>query len=74
MDLLFIIEYKAPHKLTKEILRAGLRAMNVPEDVIQRPTIPTDPSEKFNYNADKLVAAAATQTYSHILESGAEYS
>jgi len=42
MDLLFIIEYKAPHKLTKEVLRAGLRAINVPEEVIHRPTIPTD--------------------------------
>ena len=74
MDLLFIVEYKAPHKLTKEVLRAGLRAMDVPEDVIHRPTIPTDPYEKFNYNADKLVAAAATQTYSYMLESGTEYS
>lgn len=74
MDLLFIIEYKAPHKLTKEMLRAGLRAMNVPKEVIYRPTIPTDPHEKFNYNAEKVVAAAATQTYSYMLQSGAEYS
>jgi len=74
MDLLFIIEYKAPHKLTKEVLRAGLRAMNVLKEVIYRPTIPTDPFEKFDYNADKLVAAAATQTYSYMLESGTEYS
>ena len=74
MDLLFVIEYKAPHKLTKEVLRAGLRIMNIPEEVIHRPTIPTDPFEKFNYNADKLVAAAVTQTYSYMLESGAEYS
>ena len=74
MDLLFIIEYKAPHKLTKEILRAGLRVMDVPKDVINRPTIPTDPQEKFGYNADRLVAAAVTQTYSYMLESGVEYS
>ena len=60
MDLLFIIEYKAPHKLTKEALRAGLRKINVPMEVIHRPTIPTDPAEKFNYNAEKIVAAAAT--------------
>jgi len=74
MDLLFIIEYKAPHKLTKEVLRAGLRTMDVPKEVIHRPTIPTDPYEKFIYNADRLVAAAATQTYSYMLESGTEYS
>ena len=74
MDLLFIIEYKAPHKLTKEILRAGLRVMDVPKEVINRPTIPTDPQEKFRYNADRLVAAAVTQTYSYMLESGVENS
>ena len=73
-ELLFVIEYKAPHKLTKEVLRAGLRAMDLPTEVIHRPTIPTDPQEKFSYNSDKLVAAAATQPYSYMLESGAEYS
>ena len=74
MVLLFIIEYKAPHKLTKEILRVGLRAMDLPTEVIYRATIPTDPQEKFSYNADKVVAAALTQTYSYMLESGIEYS
>ena len=74
MELLFIIEYKAPHKLTKEILRVGLRTMDLPAEVIHRATIPTDPQEKFSYNADRLVASAITQTYSYMLESGVEYS
>ena len=74
MELLFIIEYKAPYKLTKEVVRAGLRPMDVPKEVIHRPTIPTDLHEKFNYNADRLVAAAAAQLYSYMLESGSEYS
>ena len=74
MELSFIIEYKAPHKLTKEILRVGLRAMDLPTEVIHRGTIPTDPQEKFSYNADRLVAAAITQTYSYMLESGVVYS
>ena len=74
MQLLFVIEYKAPHKIPKEILRAGLREMNIPNEVINRLSFPiTDPSEKFQYNADKLVAAVATQTYSYMLESGCEY-
>lgn len=73
-ELLFIIEYKAPHKLTKEILRVGLRAMDLPTEVIHRAMIPTDLQEKYSYNADKLVAAALTQTYSYMLESGIEYS
>ena len=73
-ELLFVIEYKAPQKISKEILRTGLRAMNVPNEVVNRSTIPTDPVKKFEYNADKLVAAVATQTYSYMLKSGSEYS
>ena len=74
MQLLFVIEYKAPHKISKEILRAGLREMDIPKEVINRSSFPTtDPSEKFQYNSDKLVAAVATQTYSYMLESGCEY-
>lgn len=74
IDLLFIIEYKAPYKLTKEVLRAGLRAIDIPKEIIYRLIIPTDLREKFTYNANRLVAAAATQAYSYILESNTEYS
>ncbi|KAK3177890.1 hypothetical protein OEA41_000022 [Lepraria neglecta] len=73
-DILFIIEYKAPHKLTKDVLRADLRAIDIPKEAINRPTIPTDLQEKFNYNADRLVAAVATQPYSYMLKSSVEYS
>lgn len=73
-ELLYIIEYKAPHKLTKETLRVGLRDMQLSAEVIQRQTIPTDPQEKFQYHADRFVAAATTQTYLYMLESGLEYS
>ena len=59
-SLLFVREYKAAHKLSVEYLRAGLRPMNVREDVVQRPTIPQGPSEKLKYNVDRLVAAAVT--------------
>jgi hypothetical protein len=40
-SLSFIIEYKAPHKLSVDYIRASLRPMNLWEDVIQRRTIPT---------------------------------
>lgn len=73
-ELSYIIEYKAPHKLTKEKLRVGLRDMHLPTEVIQRASIPIDPHEKFCYHADRLVAAAITQTYLYMLESGVEYS
>lgn len=36
----YIIEHKAPHKLTLPHLRLGLRPMNIHEDVVNRPTIP----------------------------------
>ena len=73
-ELSYIIEYKAPHKLTPQILRVGLRDMNLATQVIQRATIPTDPQGKFEYHAEKFVAAAMTQTYMYMLESGLEFS
>jgi hypothetical protein len=73
------IEYKPSHKLSVYNLRAGLLradsgSMNLPEDVINRPTIPTNPEEKFIYHSEWLVAAALTQTYSYMVEDGLEYS
>ncbi|KAH8587236.1 hypothetical protein B0O99DRAFT_642339 [Bisporella sp. PMI_857] len=44
--------------------------MNVPEDVINRITIPTDPKEKFVYHSKWLTAAALTQTYGYMIENG----
>ncbi|KAI4176463.1 MAG: hypothetical protein LQ343_000999 [Gyalolechia ehrenbergii] len=71
--LLFVMEYKAPHKFTKLILRQGFRDMNVAKDVINRGAIPQDDADKFRYLADYLVAAASTQTYAYMLESKCEY-
>ena len=48
--------------------------MNLLEDVINRPTIPTNPDEKFIYHSEWLVAAALTQTYGYMVENGLEYS
>jgi hypothetical protein len=74
-----VIEYKPPHKLLVYNLRAGLlqadsRLMDLLEDVINRPTIPTNLEEKFIYHLEWLVAAALTQTYSYIVENGLKYS
>jgi hypothetical protein len=49
-----VIEYKPSHKLLVYNLQAGLlradsKSMNLLEDVINRPTIPTNPEEKFIY-------------------------
>ena len=72
--LAWIIEYKLPHKLTKQILEAGLRPMNLPKEVIDRASIPNDEDENFKYRANYIVAAILTQMYSYMLESGVEYS
>ncbi|KAL1953417.1 hypothetical protein VTO42DRAFT_2824 [Malbranchea cinnamomea] len=71
--LLYIIEYKAPHKLTNAYLRAGLRHMNMFEQVVQRLTIPTHPAEKLQYNAELLACAAVTQVYEYMMKAGLEY-
>ncbi|KAL8899380.1 MAG: hypothetical protein Q9192_001597 [Flavoplaca navasiana] len=71
--LLFPIEYKAPHKFTNLILRQGFRPMDIAKEVINRITRPQDDQGNFCYAADRLVAAATTQTYAYMLESRREY-
>ncbi|KAL5313252.1 hypothetical protein ACEPPN_018985 [Leptodophora sp. 'Broadleaf-Isolate-01'] len=74
-----VVEYKPSHKLSVFNLRAGLLradkgSLNIPEDVINRITIPTDPEDKFVYHSEWLTAAALTQTYAYMIENGLEYS
>lgn len=47
--------------------------MNILNDVVNRTTIPTADEERFQYSAERLTAAALTQTYSYIIESGLQY-
>lgn len=71
--MLYVTEYKAPHKITLEQIRAGLHEMNIIETVVNRATIPTDPKAKFEYNSERLVASALTQTFHYMIEGGLEY-
>lgn len=73
--MIYISEYKPPHKLTAPHLRLGLRPMNIHQDVVNRKTIPTsvDADARFQYHADRLTAAAITQTYHYMIEGGLEY-
>ncbi|KAH6667181.1 hypothetical protein B0J14DRAFT_629544 [Halenospora varia] len=78
-SLCMVVEYKPSHKLSVFNLRAGLLradkgSMNIPEEVINRITIPTDPEDKFVYHSEWLTAAALTQTYAYMIENGLEYS
>ncbi|KAJ2971484.1 hypothetical protein NUW58_g9405 [Xylaria curta] len=47
--MIYVSEYKAPHKLTAPHLRLGLRSMNIYKEVVNRKTIPTsaDPEGRF---------------------------
>ncbi|TLD03388.1 uncharacterized protein PgNI_12346 [Pyricularia grisea] len=67
--------YKPPHKLTAPHLRLGLRPMNIYKEVVNRKTTPTsmDPDARFQYHAERLTAAAITQTYHYMIEGGLEY-
>ena len=70
------VELKPPHKLPVSVLLAGTRDMDLPTEVVERETIPVkkeDPQAHFKYQADRLVAAAVTQTFSYMIENGLEY-
>ncbi|KAL5925353.1 hypothetical protein ACKVV7_003425 [Pyricularia oryzae] len=73
--MIYISEYKPPHKLTAPHLRLGLRPMNIYTEVVNRKTIPTsvDPDARFQYHAERLTAAAITQTYTYMIEGGLEH-
>ncbi|EXM12910.1 hypothetical protein FOTG_18617 [Fusarium oxysporum f. sp. vasinfectum 25433] len=67
--MVYVSEYKPPHKLTAPHLRLGLRAMDMHREVVNRRTIPTsvDPDARFQYHAEKLTASAITQTYHYMI-------
>ncbi|KAH7393706.1 hypothetical protein BKA64DRAFT_746722 [Cadophora sp. MPI-SDFR-AT-0126] len=78
-SLCMVVEYKPSHKLSVFNLRAGLLradkgSMDIPKNVINRITIPTDPEDKFVYHSEWLTTAALTQTYGYMIENGLEYS
>ncbi|OAA33960.1 Protein kinase-like domain protein [Metarhizium rileyi] len=73
--MIYISEHKPPHKLTAPHLRAGLRAMDIHKEVVNRKMIPTaaDPDALFRYHAERLTASAITQTYHYMIEGGLDY-
>ncbi|MCJ1381198.1 hypothetical protein MMC17_004307 [Xylographa soralifera] len=46
--------------------------MKIKEEVINRITIPTETTAKLQFNADKLVAAVAAQTFDSMIQNGLE--
>ncbi|PWY87473.1 hypothetical protein BO70DRAFT_360089 [Aspergillus heteromorphus CBS 117.55] len=72
--LLTTVEYKPPHKLSNENLRAGLRPMNFYHEIVESETVPTDGPEKLRYNAARLAGSAIVQEYHVMIQEGLEYS
>ncbi|KAK3366585.1 hypothetical protein B0H63DRAFT_498210 [Podospora didyma] len=73
--IIYVSEYKPPHKLTAPHLRLSLQVRDIPREVINRATIPTDSDspDKFQYHAERLTASAVAQTYHYMIEAGLEY-
>ncbi|KAL8652952.1 MAG: hypothetical protein Q9210_002386 [Variospora velana] len=71
-DLLLIEEYKAPHKLTNEVLRVALQGQSIINvtDVRDQNYIPQEPNAKFLHGAQTLICMAAAQTYDYLLRGG----
>ncbi|KAJ5326885.1 uncharacterized protein N7506_009987 [Penicillium brevicompactum] len=69
-SLLFAVQYKPPHKLSVENLRAGLRPMELWDELVNRDTVPSDPMEILQYNAELSSASALVQTYDIMIEEG----
>ncbi|KAI1406438.1 hypothetical protein F4819DRAFT_481549 [Hypoxylon fuscum] len=77
-SMAYIIDYKAPHKITLPHLRAAFREFNganIYEKVICRASQPLveDKEGLFQYHAEKLTAAAVTHIFDSMIGSGLEY-
>ncbi|KAK9368215.1 hypothetical protein V1509DRAFT_624596 [Lipomyces kononenkoae] len=70
--LLTAAEYKPPHKLSVENLRAGLRPMDFWEEVVKRENIPTDKND--TYWAEVQTGSVLAQQYHVMLHESLEYS
>jgi hypothetical protein len=68
--MVYVCEYKPPHKLTAAHLRLGLRPMHIPSEVVRRGKLPADVDldTKFAYYADLFTASAVTQIYHYMIE------
>ncbi|KKZ63872.1 hypothetical protein EMCG_01825 [[Emmonsia] crescens] len=76
--LITTVEYKPPHKLSVENLRAGLRSMKLWEEIVQSDTIPKsdelNKDEKLRYNAEQLTCSVLVQEYHVMIQHGLKYS
>lgn len=72
--MLMTIEYKPSYKFSPENLCAGLRLMELWEEVVNSESIPTDRAEKLRNNAARLKGPAIVQQYHVMIQEGLAYS
>ncbi|KID81654.1 hypothetical protein MGU_11007 [Metarhizium guizhouense ARSEF 977] len=63
-------ESKPPHKLSMATIRLGLRPMDLWEHMVRSRKMPTDPTERLKYNAQRLVCSAMVQQYHVMIQTG----
>ena len=73
-----VVEYKAPHKVTRAHLRHVLHPDRPPlelETVINRVKVPSSRETEayFEYHAERLVTAVITQTFAYMMRCGTQY-
>lgn len=66
-------EYKPPHKLPIETLRAGSRTHNFYEEIVESHIMPTEGTENIKYKAARLAGSAVVQEYHTMILLGLEY-
>ena len=71
-QLIVVIKYKPPHKLSIEMLKAGLKDLN-PLDLIHRVKIPKDEPVSFVHNSETAVAIVISQVYTYMIDNGIQY-
>ncbi|KAL8801686.1 MAG: hypothetical protein Q9182_004280 [Xanthomendoza sp. 2 TL-2023] len=74
--LLAVIEYKPPHKLTIEHLRASIQSMaDIDVERIRNSNVRSykDDTDTFFAKAQYLLAATTCQTYDYMINSGCQY-
>ncbi|EEP79985.1 conserved hypothetical protein [Uncinocarpus reesii 1704] len=72
-SLLYIMEYKAPHKITPDALKTCIKVSDFWEDIVQVHLIPTNSKEKQIYRDKQIAGAALTQTFDYMIKEGVEY-
>lgn len=68
--LLTTVEYKPPHKLSVETIRAGFRRMDFWQEVVKPDTIPTEGADKLRYNAARLAGSVGVQQFHVMIQQG----